>query len=86
MRMATLLTILATVDLYTTTYCVSHIIKNGKSVLILFGFEFGLLVISVFSLSFRYFLLCIDCARGDNNGWQYKVILLYIYIYIYILV
>eukprot|EP00596_Hydrurales_sp_CCMP1899_P005065 CAMPEP_0119045792 /NCGR_PEP_ID=MMETSP1177-20130426/42636_1 /TAXON_ID=2985 /ORGANISM="Ochromonas sp, Strain CCMP1899" /LENGTH=756 /DNA_ID=CAMNT_0007018153 /DNA_START=508 /DNA_END=2778 /DNA_ORIENTATION=- len=40
--------------------------KHGRSILILFGFEFGLLVISVFNLIIRYILHIIDSRLANG--------------------
>ena len=55
-------------DLSVSRICINHTFENGRSVFILFGFEFGLLVINIFNISFRYIIQWIDAnmANGLN--------------------
>jgi E3 ubiquitin-protein ligase synoviolin len=59
-RLTSLMTVLGLCDISVAYYCIKYTITNGKSVLILFGFEFGVLVISVMNLFARYILHLID--------------------------
>ena len=65
-RLIGLICILSVIDVWVAYNCVQHTLKNGRSVLILFGFEFGLLVISVFNLVCRYVLHVID-SKMENG-------------------
>lgn len=65
-RLCFLIATIAICDVGTTYSCVEYTIKNGRSVFILFGFEFGLLCISVFNLVIRFVLHVIDSHL--NNG------------------
>ena len=65
-RLVGLIVILLLIDLWVAHCCIQYTLKNGRSVLILFGFEFGLLVISVFNLVCRYVLHVID-SRMTNG-------------------
>ena len=73
-RMIALIATLMFVDISVTRYCINYTFDQGQSVFILFGFEFGLLVIDVFNLAFRYIIGCIDACR--ENGFQSKGIAL----------
>lgn len=59
-RLTALMTVLGICDISVAYYCIQYTITNGKSVLILFGFEFGVLVINVLNLFARYILHLID--------------------------
>ena len=59
-RLLALLLLLCAVDLYVCQRCVAYTIANGKSVVILFCFEFGILIVSVFNMCWRYLLHGLD--------------------------
>ena len=59
-RLIALLAVLLVADVALCYSCVNYIMEHGKSVLILFAFEFGLLVIGLFSTVLRYLLYGID--------------------------
>jgi E3 ubiquitin-protein ligase synoviolin len=59
-RMFSLLFCLIIIDIGVSAYCIKRTINQGKSVFILFGFEFGLLVINIFILFFRYVIQSMD--------------------------
>jgi E3 ubiquitin-protein ligase synoviolin len=65
-RLVSLICILFAVDIWAVKCCVHYTSSNQKSVLILFGFEFGLLVISVFNLICRYVLHIIDSRMANG--------------------
>ena len=69
-RFTSLLITLAIFDIVLTYLIANYVFKNGKSVLILFGFEFGVLIISIFSLSCRYGLFVLD--NRFTNGLPSK--------------
>ena len=69
-RLMALIVVLACVDIYLAYYCIQHTVVKGKSVLILFGFEFGLLVVSILNLTWRYALYIIDSRL--HNGLASK--------------
>ena len=57
-------------------YCVNYTFDEGRSVFILFGFEFGLLVIDIFNLMFRYIINCTDTYLENglhNKGIAFDV-------------
>jgi E3 ubiquitin-protein ligase synoviolin len=60
LRLISLIIILAVLDTWITMRCISYTVANGRSVLILFGFEFGLLIVSVFNILCRYILHVVD--------------------------
>lgn len=66
LRLYTLMCTLLVVDSILTYYCVDYTITHGKSVLILFGFEFCVLVISVVNIIFRYSLRLIELLREEE--------------------
>ena len=70
LRMASLITVLVIIDGTVVRHCVKYTFEQGRSVFILFGFEFGLLVINIFSMLFRYICQCIDEAM--ENEFQSK--------------
>lgn len=65
-RVGFLLLSLILIDSYGAYTAVQHIMKSGRSVLILFGFEFGLLVIYSFNLSVRFLLQVIDSNMANG--------------------
>jgi E3 ubiquitin-protein ligase synoviolin len=75
-RFSGLLVTLFLCDLSITIAAAKYTINNGKSVVMLFGFEFGLLVISVFNLSSRYALFILDnrFANGLPSKGLYVMI------------
>jgi E3 ubiquitin-protein ligase synoviolin len=52
-RLCSLMWLLVVVDILLTYYCVNYTLAHGKSVLILFGFEFGVLIITSLNTLFR---------------------------------
>lgn len=66
LRMISLITSLVIIDVAVARYCIKYTFDQGRSVFILFGFEFGLLVIYIFSMLFRYILQCIDEAMESE--------------------
>ena len=73
LRLVSLLLSLLALDGILAYHCLNHTMKKGKSVLILFGFEFGLLIISILNLSSRYGLFVVDNCRP--NGLSSKGLL-----------
>eukprot|EP01031_Cornospumella_fuschlensis_P033363 gene33363-40359_t len=67
-RMTFLLLSLLLIDSFGIAYAVYNIMQKGKSVLILFGFEFGLLLIYAFNLKVRFIIQLIDNMFA--NGLQ----------------
>lgn len=65
-RLSALFLVLFLFDVALTYYCMDYTISNGKSVLILFGFEFGVLVITILNLSSKYIIHIID-SRLPNG-------------------
>jgi E3 ubiquitin-protein ligase synoviolin len=64
-RLVALLLVLLACDMTLCYTCVDYTVVNGKSILILFSFEFGLLVISVCSISIR-FMLYVRSTRPET--------------------
>ena len=73
-RIQLLLISIGAIDLMTAAYCIDYTLENGKSVMILFGFEFGLLFIDVANLYFKYFLQCVESSleSGFQSRFQSK--------------
>lgn len=70
-RMQSLLASLLVVDSFAAYRCIdATIVAGNKSVLLLFGFEFVVLLIGAFNYLVRYVLLVADSLR--ENGLQYK--------------
>ncbi|RYH31371.1 hypothetical protein EON65_02780 [archaeon] len=67
-RMTFLLVSLMLIDSVGVAYAVYNIMQKGKSVLILFGFEFGLLLVYAFNLKVRFIIQMIDNML--TNGLQ----------------
>ena len=65
-KLVSLLCILSFCDVFIAYMCIQYTIKNGRSVLILFGFEFGLQVISILNTVGRYILHMIDTQLADG--------------------
>jgi E3 ubiquitin-protein ligase synoviolin len=65
-RLISLIFILSLCDVWIAYSCIDYTMKHGRSILILFGFEFGLLVISVFNLIIRYVLHIIDSRLANG--------------------
>jgi E3 ubiquitin-protein ligase synoviolin len=59
-RLGTLLVMLGLTDMCCTYYAIQHCLTKGRSVIMLFGFEFGLLCITSFNLVSRFVLHVID--------------------------
>jgi E3 ubiquitin-protein ligase synoviolin len=57
---------LVIIDLYGIHHAVSHILLAGKSVVLLFGFEFGLLLVHVVNTMVRFILHTVD-ANMENG-------------------
>lgn len=73
-RLSALIVTLILCDVGITYSCIQYTIQHGKSVLILFGFEFGLLCISVINLLVRFILHLVDSRMA--NGLVSKGILI----------
>eukprot|EP00981_Chlorochromonas_danica_P008539 scaffold2208_cov170-Ochromonas_danica.AAC.23 len=73
-RMGALLANLLLVDALGVAFAVSRIMENGKSVLILFGFEFGLLLVYAFNLTIRFVIQLVD--NWMVNGLQSRGLLI----------
>jgi len=69
-RLYGLLFLLSLTDALVSYYCVKRTTVVGKTVLVLFAFEFGLLLVSSFSFVVRYSLHLIDIRM--ENGLQSK--------------
>jgi E3 ubiquitin-protein ligase synoviolin len=65
-RLAFLLVSLVILDLCGAYFSLSYIMKNGRSVLILFGFEFGLQLIYAVNLAIRFAIQIVD-SRLPNG-------------------
>lgn len=70
LRVILLLITLIIMDLYAAYLAVTSVMTRGKSVLILFGFEFGLLLIYGLNLMFRFIIQTIDSYTA--NGLQMR--------------
>lgn len=64
-------------DLAIANYCVQSTLAGGSTILILFGFEFGLLVIAAFNTMTKYYLHVLDSylSRGLVGKGLYIMIL-----------
>lgn len=62
-RLVSLCGVLIGADVALSLFCINYTMNHGKSVLILFAFEFGLLVIEMFNMSCRYSLWTLDTIR-----------------------
>jgi E3 ubiquitin-protein ligase synoviolin len=62
--------ILLAVDISICYYCVNFSISKGKTVIILFAFEFGVLIITALNNLIRYAIQVID--QRMENGLHYK--------------
>lgn len=69
-RILSLMAFLSALDVAFVAYCVSQIIETGPTVLVLFGFEFTILYISLQTIFVRYLLYMIDMSTGGN--WTAK--------------
>ena len=65
-RLCGLMSLLVVVDILLTYYCVNYTLTHGKSVLILFGFEFGVLIITSLNTLFRYVLVVLEMRFGHR--------------------
>lgn len=65
-----LLTLLLAIDATVCYYCVQIVMSKGKTVMILFAFEFGVLIISALNSSMRYIVQVID--NRLESGLHYK--------------
>ena len=65
-KLISLLCLLTVCDVTIAYLCIQYTIKNGRSVLILFGFEFGLQVISIFNTICRYVLHLVDSTVTEG--------------------
>lgn len=65
-RMGCLLCFLVIVDGIVVMYAMQNFLVKGRSVLMLFGFEFGLLVNYALNLQFKFILQCVD-TRMENG-------------------
>lgn len=66
-RILLLICVLVVTDVCVARLCINHTFENGRSVFILFGFEFGLLVINIFNILFRYIVQCVDASMADGQ-------------------
>jgi hypothetical protein len=69
-RQQSLMGFLLLADIGLCYYSINYTMAKGKSVLILFGFEFGLLVLSILNVIVRYTIQIID--NNLPNGLQSK--------------
>jgi len=65
-RLTLLLIILGISDSLISFFCIKYTLTAGRTVFILFGFEFGVLLISVFNYACRYTLHVLD-SRFENG-------------------
>uniref|UniRef100_K3WJK4 RING-type E3 ubiquitin transferase n=1 Tax=Globisporangium ultimum (strain ATCC 200006 / CBS 805.95 / DAOM BR144) TaxID=431595 RepID=K3WJK4_GLOUD len=70
MRLVTLMTALAAVDMTFVVICAMKVMETGPSVFILFGFEFLILFITLVAIFLRYVLYVVD-SRMDGT-WTNK--------------
>lgn len=66
LRLVALCAVLIAADVALSLFCINYTTQHGKSVLILFAFEFGLLVIEMFNMSCRYSLWTLDTIRDSG--------------------
>lgn len=76
-RLQAVLVTLFVADLGIAHYCVQSTLSSNSTILILFGFEFGLLVISAFNTMTKYYLHLLDSylSRGLVSKGLYIMIL-----------
>ena len=69
---------LTSIDSLFTYYVINQmILKKRPSVLLLFGFEYTILLVQLIAMYINYIVHCID--KRYNNEWKYKsIILLYV--------
>jgi E3 ubiquitin-protein ligase synoviolin len=65
-RLFSLLVTLGMVDVVVSYLCIIHTVTAGRTVIILFGFEFGVLTIAILNYMMRYILHIID-SRYENG-------------------
>jgi E3 ubiquitin-protein ligase synoviolin len=65
-RLGTLVVVLGITDMCYTYYAIQHTLSKGRSVVILFGFEFGLLCITSFNLLCRFVLHVVDIRMPNG--------------------
>ncbi|KAJ1497400.1 E3 ubiquitin-protein ligase synoviolin, partial [Coelomomyces lativittatus] len=70
LRLQSFMIFLLAIDLYLVWYTSMHIIKHGKSVMILFGFEFTMLVFSMVVILIKYGINLYDGRR--EHAWENK--------------
>jgi E3 ubiquitin-protein ligase synoviolin len=70
LRLQCLLVLLIVTDALVSYYCVQSTLEAGRSVLVLFGFEFVVLLINAVNYSIRYILLLVDGYY--DAGLQFK--------------
>lgn len=76
LRVATLLTLLSSINLALIEYAYNSTIAKGASVQLVFGFEYAILLTVVLNISVKYILHTIDLQR--ETPWENKpVFLLY---------
>lgn len=76
-RLQSVILTLFVTDLAIAHYCVQSTLSGGSTILILFGFEFGLLVISAFNIMTKYYLHLLDSylSRGLVGKGLYIMVL-----------
>ena len=76
-RLQLLILSLAALNIYISYMCIQYTILHGKTVLILFGFEFGLLIIGSFNVLVKYYCYLLDSylANGLHSKGLYIMVL-----------
>lgn len=69
-RLQALLVGLCSIDIALCVLCAQNVLKNGKSVILLFGFELGFLAIFSIQITAKYYLHLADCRL--TNGLTNK--------------
>ncbi|KAJ3414705.1 E3 ubiquitin-protein ligase synoviolin [Chytridiales sp. JEL 0842] len=74
-RMISIMSILILLDVSMLAYAVQYTLRRGPSMMIIFGFEYTILVTSVLSTLMKYILHTIDLRR--ENPWEEKTMYLF---------
>ena len=76
-RLVGLIATLAISDILLAYYTIQYTVENGKSVMILFAFEFGLCVIATFNMTLKYTLQGLDAyiSSGLTNKGLYSMMI-----------
>ncbi len=74
-RMGGLFSLLLVSDVQFAYYAARHVLTNGPSMMIMFAFETGILIVQLLSLMLKYALNIIELNSGDS--WESKSVYLF---------